>query len=134
MKQIGYSIIIYFPAIFIFKFLGNMGSDAWVNYYWLVSSLIFSYIFYNIAKLCDNKIIRSLYNKRDYNLYKGVIYSCSIYWGVMTALRVYLSFNIEKYDIISSARKLTVGGISIVICSIYLIYLTAKRNDNKNER
>jgi hypothetical protein len=83
-----------------------------INYYWLVSSLYFMVIF---IKVCSFTIIKD---------YKIVAYSTAAYWGVMSAFRIYLFFNIEKYkQLTKSADTLTIGCVSIIAIFIYLIYV-----------
>ena len=133
MNKIAYAILLYFAGIFIFKLLGDMKINAHVNYYWLFSSFIFCYIFYEFRKIAIR--LKNLYFKRDYLLYLTIITSMSAYWGVMLLLRIIVSFKIEMYDkLINSARSITTGVIVIILIFAVLIFKLIRKNDSKNER
>lgn len=128
MKGIAYSLIVYFFLTFIFKLFGDMEENIWVNYYWVFSSLFFCFLFFKIKSLCGIPAVKRLYNKRDWGLYATIISLAAIYWGIMLLVRVYVCFRIDLYDkVISSARGWTVGGITILMIFIFLIFKTARR-------
>lgn len=129
MKTIAYSILVYFSLVSIFKFLGDFDKNDWVNYYWIVSSAFFGFIFLKIRSFCKINYVKNLYNKKDLDLYKAAITTMAIYWGiVILGLRIYVAFNIELYDtLISGARNITVGGITIILIFIFLFFKTIKR-------
>lgn len=122
MKTIAYSIIVYFLLAFIFKLFGDMNENAWVNYYWMFSSLFFGLIFLKVIFFFKISEIKNKHNKRDMSLYKFTITCMSAYWGIMLALRVYIAFNIHLYDkFISSANTFTIGGMTIILIFILII-------------
>lgn len=135
MKAIAYSILIYFPLIFLFKLLGDMNNNVHVNYYWVVSSLFFCFVFFKTYNILGADIFKNKYNYRDYKLYRSIILTKSVYWGIMLVLRIIVSFDIKLYNtLISNTRLFTLGGVVIILIFIYLIYLTARKYDAKNER
>ena len=135
MKAIAYSILVYFPLIFLFKLLGDMGNNAHVNCYWIVSSLFYCFLFFKLYKLFDLNVFKAKYTNKDYKLYRFTVLAISAYWGVMLILRVIVAFNIQLYDaLISDTRLFTLGGVIIILIYICLIYLTARKYDAKNER
>jgi len=135
MKAIAYSILVYFPLIFLFKLLGNMDNNIHVNCYWIVSSLFYCFLFFKLYKLFDLNVFKAIYTNKDYKLYRFTVLSISAYWGVMLILRVIVAFNIQLYDtLISNTRLFTLGGVIIILIYICLIYLTARKYDAKNER
>lgn len=131
MKSIAYSVIVYFVFASAFKYLGDFKNNVWVNYYWLFSSAFLGFIFLKLRSFCDIGYFKNKYKKRDIKLYKAAITAKAIYWGVvMLVLRIYVAINIELYDkLISSARTLTVGGVTIVLIFIFVFYKTTKKND-----
>ena len=134
MKAIAYSILVYFPLIFLFKLLGDMDNNIHVNYYWIVSSLFYCFLFFKLYKLFDLNVFKARYTNKDYKLYRFTVLAISAYWGVMLILRVIVAFNIQLYDtLISNTRLFTLGGVIIILIYICLIYLTARKYDAKNE-
>lgn len=126
--------IMYFPLALVYKLFGKYEpndlsyiDEYWINSYWFITSTYFSLIFTNLIKYCD---IEERITKK---IYKWIIKSVAIYWGIMAALRLYLFFNIGLYKkLISSANTLTIGGVVIFII---VITITARYiNDTKNER
>lgn len=130
MKTIAISIVIYFVLAFIFKLFGDMSNNAWVNYYWIFSSFFFSILGYQIQKLGKLDIIKKLYHSYDIKLYTNTIITFTAYWGIMLLVRIIVAFKIELYNkIISSARTVTVGGITIILIFIVLIYFTTAKKE-----
>ena len=135
IKQIAYSIVIYFTFIFIFKLLGDMSKNGWVNYYWLCSSLFYAYLFSKIRGFCNYDVVKNTYHRKDIILYKLVITLAVAYWGIMSVVRIIVAVDIDLYDVlISNTRAWTVGGVYIIILFVIIIFKTAKKNDRKNER
>jgi len=121
MRLAIYSILLYFPLVFIYKLFGDPLNNYWINAYWLMVSIDYIFILIGVRKAC-NEI--SVLNNKTRKTYRSIALMAAIYWGVMAAIRLYLFFNIEKHaELISSAGKLTIGCVSVIVI---LIYLTAQ--------
>jgi hypothetical protein len=133
MKWIVKISVWYFPLALVYKLFGVYEPDEtsyvdeyWINSYWFVTAVYLMLIFINLIKYCKLEVV-------DAEVYKQVIKSVAIYWGLMAALRLFLFFNIALYEaIISGANTMTIGGVSIVVVTLYL---TARvKHDRKNKK
>lgn len=97
--------MIYFILFLIYKLYGNNQEPYyWVNYFWFITSLFNSLLFF---KLTEFTFIKK---------YKWVIFSIAGYWGVMAIFHLICFFNITLYArFAESANKLTVGAVTILI-------------------
>lgn len=128
IKKIVYTILAYFPLIFIYKILADPNNeqykDYWGNYYWFISSITFGLIFLILGLMLKKGDIKNILDAKTIKKYVFILLGTSCYWGIMALLRLYLFFNIELYHkLISSADTWTVGAVSIII---FFIFLTAK--------
>jgi hypothetical protein len=128
MKITIYSIPFYFLGVFVYKLFApeydskSIDSLYWVDSYWLLSSIFFCIVF--------SQISYHLFIKK----YSLIAKFTAIYWGVMAAFYLLCLFNITLYfRFATSANKLTIGAVTIVIILIF-ITLKAFKYDKDSER
>lgn len=137
MKGIVYSIIVYMVAIFLYKLCGDLESNIHTNYYWLVSTIIFSFIFFKMSFLLNINYFKEKYFPEDISLYKWILRMFSLYWAIMFIVRVYLAFNIDDYENIVEnpyLRNIPIGALVLAVIYLLLIFKVVLSNDTKKQR
>lgn len=134
MRGIVYAIIVYIVGAFLFKSCGDMNMASHVNYYWIMTSAAWSFIFFKISLFLKINYFKEKYLKEDLSLYNWILKIFSCYWAVMFIVRVYVAFDIDSYDmIISTSRKISIGASVLAFAYISLFFKILISNDRKEQ-
>lgn len=127
MRLIAILIVIYIPLAFAYKFQNEL-TNEWKNYYWLFSSIFYGLLSWKIQTFRKIDYFKAKYHPKDLKLYRFIIGSFAVYWGIILLIRIYVAFNIDKYgEILRNTGKYTIGAYALIILIIIITLQTWHR-------